>query len=353
MSGSLEDTARAAARKPLLEAVRGEVAARPPVWIMRQAGRYLPEYRQVREKAGDFLSLCYSPDYAAEVTLQPLRRFDLDAAILFADILLVPDALGQHVAFEKGEGPVLDPVTTAEAIGRLSVESIDKTLGPIYETVERVKAVLPPEKTMIGFCGAPWTVATYMVAGRGTSDQAPARLLALSDPETFGRLIDMIVDASAHYLIRQFKAGADVVQIFESWALNIDEAFFARWIVGPTKRLIDKVRAEIPDAPIIGFPRGAGPLIPGYIRATGVNAVGLDYAVPLAFARDEISPLACVQGNLDPLRVVAGGRQMLERTDEILSAFEGRPHIFNLGHGIVPQTPIAHVEALIEHVKGR
>ena len=336
--------------KPLLATVRGERQSRPPLWIMRQAGRYLPEYRAIRETVGTFLELCYTPELAAEVTLQPLRRFELDAAILFSDILVIPDALGQTVRFEQGEGPRLEPITP-EGLGRLRPEAVLGHLAPVFETLRRVKAELTPDKTLIGFCGSPWTVATYMIAGRGSPDQAAARIFALTQPRAMARLIDILVEASASYLIAQFEAGADVAQLFESWAMNIDERQFAELVIAPNRRIVDKVRAAIPDAPFIGFPRGAAGMIPDYVAGTGVDAVGLDTMMPLAVADATLPPGLPVQGNLDPLRLLAGGEQMEARTEAIIAAFAGRPHIFNLGHGIVPETPIAHVERLVEIVK--
>ena len=337
--------------KPVLETVRGTRQARPPIWIMRQAGRYLPEYRAVRETAGSFLDLCYSPELAAEVTLQPLRRFDLDAAILFSDILVIPDALGQKVRFETGEGPVLEPVTP-DGLGRLRPEILLDYLAPVFETLQRVKSTLAPDKTLIGFCGSPWTVATYMIAGHGSTDQAAARIFALQHPEAFGKLIDILVEASIAYLVAQFRAGADVVQLFESWALNLDEDAFAERVIEPNRRIVAGVRAQIPSAPFIGFPRGAAAMIPAYVAATGVNAVGLDYSMPVAAADAALPRSLPVQGNLDPLRVLAGGAQMEARAEAIIAGFANRPHIFNLGHGIVPETPIAHVEQLVALVKG-
>ena len=336
--------------KPLLATVRGERQARPPLWIMRQAGRYLPEYRKIRETVGTFLDLCYTPELATEVTLQPLRRFELDAAILFSDILVIPDALGQTVRFEQGEGPRLEPITP-EGLGRLSPDGVIQHLAPVFETIRRVKRELTPDKTLIGFCGSPWTVATYMIAGRGTPDQAAARIFALTEPGAMAGLLDILVDASAAYLIEQFRAGADVVQLFESWALNIDERQFAELVIEPNRRIVEKVRAAIPDASFIGFPRGAAGLIPAYVAATGVNAVGLDYMMPLGVADATLPRPLAVQGNLDPLRLLTGGAQMEARIEEIIVAFANRPHIFNLGHGIVPETPIAHVERLVEIVK--
>ena len=336
--------------KPLLATVRGERQARPPLWIMRQAGRYLPEYRAIRETVGTFLDLCYNPSLAAEVTLQPLRRFELDAAILFSDILVIPDALGQTVRFETGEGPRLEPLTP-EGLGKLRPDNTIQHLAPVFETLQRVKAELAPDKTLIGFCGSPWTVATYMIAGRGSPDQAAARIFALTHPVAFARLLDILVEASIAYLVAQLRAGADVVQLFESWALNIDEHQFEAYVIEPNRRIVAGVRAEIPDATIIGFPRGAAAMVPAYAERTGVNALGLDYMTPVGIADYGLPPGLPVQGNLDPLRLLVGGAQMEERIVEIIAAFANRPHIFNLGHGIVPETPIAHVERLVEIVK--
>jgi uroporphyrinogen decarboxylase len=336
--------------KPILEVIAGKRQNRPPIWIMRQAGRYLPEYRAVREKAGSFLDLCYSPELAAEVTLQPLRRFELDAAILFSDILVIPDALGQKVSFETGEGPQLDPLTPETMIG-LDPTGVVSRLAPVLETLQRVKSALTPEKTLLGFCGSPWTVATYMIAGHGSPDQAAARLFALRQPKAFAELIDMLVEASIAYLVAQFKAGADAVQLFESWALNLDETAFRAQVIEPNRRIVAGVRAQIPNAPIIGFPRGAAGMIAEYASVTGVDALGLDYSMPIAFADATLPPTLAVQGNLDPLRLLAGGVQMEERAEAIVSGFSNRPHIFNLGHGIGPSTPIAHVERLVEIVK--
>lgn len=338
------------AEKPLLATVLGQVRKRPPVWIMRQAGRYLPEYREVRSRVADFLELCYTPELAAEVTMQPLRRFDLDAAILFSDILVVPDALGQKVRFESGEGPMLEPLA-APGIGRMQPQRALGRLAPVLETLRLVKSRLDETKTLIGFCGSPWTVATYMIGGKGSADQAAARLFALREPEAFSALIDILVETSIGYLAAQFEAGADVVQLFESWALNLDEADFAARVIEPNRRIVEGLRQRVADAPVIGFPRGAAGMVGRYAEATGVNVVGLDYSMPVGFAQVAVPEGLGVQGNLDPLRLVAGGAQMEGRAREIVAGFRGRPHIFNLGHGIVPETPIAHVERLIEIVK--
>ncbi len=336
--------------KPLLDCVLGNPQARPPIWIMRQAGRYLPEYRQTRAKSKGFLDLCYTPDLAVEVSLQPLRRFDLDAAIMFSDILVIPDALGQAVQFAEGEGPLLEPLTP-QSLHMLKPERVLEHLAPVFETLKRLRQQLPAEKTLIGFCGSPWTVATYMLGGRGSTDQAAARLFALQNPEAFGALIDILVDTSIEYLVAQFAAGADVVQLFESWALNLDEVAFAAQVIEPNRRIVEGVRARIPNAPIIGFPRGAAGMIAVYAKATEVNMVGLDYATPLNFTNQMLPKELGVQGNLDPLRLVVGGAQMEERVQQIIAAFANRPHVFNLGHGIVPQTPIEHVARLVDLVK--
>lgn len=336
--------------KKLLATVLGERQDTPPIWIMRQAGRYLPEYREVRTKAGSFLDLCYNPELAVEVTLQPLRRFDLDAAILFSDILVIPDALGQKVRFEVGEGPRLEPLGASE-VERLEPEGALDHLAPVLETVRRLRAALAPEKTLIGFCGSPWTVATYMLNGRGSPDQWVARRFALEHPSAFAKLMDVLVKTSIDYLVAQLEAGADVVQLFESWALNLDDAAFTTQVIEPNRRIVEGVRARVPNAPIIGFPRGAAGNLKRYAEQTGVNALGLDYATPLSFASDYLPKTLPVQGNLDPLRLVIGGKAMEDRVIQIKSAFADRPHIFNLGHGIVPETPIEHVARLVELVK--
>jgi uroporphyrinogen decarboxylase len=321
--------------------------APPPVWLMRQAGRYLPEYRALRERAGSFLDLCFTPGLAAEATLQPVRRFGFDAAILFSDILVVPLALGQPVTFEAGDGPQLD----VEALGRLH-DTIDHArLEPVYETIELVKHALPPDVVMLGFCGAPWTVASYMIAGRGTPDQAPARTLAYDDPKAFGRLIDRLVEASVEYLVRQFRAGVDAVQIFDTWAGTLPPGEFQRWCVEPVARMVRGVRAAVPDAAIIGFPRGAGTCLPAYVAQTGVSAVGLDWMIDRDFACAQVPAGMAVQGNLDPLVLRTGGAALDTAIDSILGAFSGRPFIFNLGHGILPDTPIPHVERMLARVR--
>ena len=332
------------------EVLAGEAVFPPPLWMMRQAGRYLPEYRETRGKAGSFLDLCYNPDFAVEVTLQPIRRFGFDASILFSDILVVPHALGRDLAFVEGEGPRLTPIGVGE-IGRLGeAGDFHERLAPVYETVSRLRNQLPAETALIGFCGAPWTVATYMIAGRGTPDQSPSRLFGYRDPGAMARLLAKLAEVSADYLIRQIDAGADVVQIFNSWAGVLDEAGFQHWCVEPVAEIVRRVRKKHPATPIIGFPRGAGSLYAGYRESTGVTALGLDWSVPLSQAR-QLQAGGAVQGNLDPLRLVAGGRALDEGIDAILKSLGSGPLIFNLGHGIVPETPVSHVERMIRRVR--
>lgn len=332
-----------------MRVLAGIPQAPPPVWLMRQAGRYLPEYRALRERSATFLDLCFTPKLAAEVTLQPVRRFGFDAAILFSDILVVPFALGQPVTFEAGDGPRLD----ADALGHLRDAIDQQRLEPIYETIGLVKQALAPDVALIGFCGAPWTVASYMVAGRGTPDQAPARNLAYGDPQAFSRLIDRLVEASVAYLVRQFQAGVDAVQIFDTWAGILPPEEFRRWCVAPVGRIVAGVRQAVPDAPIIGFPRGAGTSLPVYVAQAGVNAVGLDWMIDRGFACAHVPAGVALQGNLDPLVLRAGGTALDAAIDAVLAAFAGRPFIFNLGHGILPDTPIAHVEQMLARVRGR
>jgi uroporphyrinogen decarboxylase len=338
-------------KKPIIEVLDGKSQARPPVWMMRQAGRYLPEYRAVREQTKGILDLCFTPKLAAEVTLQPIRRFGFDAAILFSDILVVPHALGRAVTFVAGEGPRLDPLNEPEMVSRLHEEADGAILAPICETIRLVKPALPAEVAFLGFCGAPWTVATYMIAGRGTPDQAPARLFAYRHPEAFAALIEILTKVSAEYLLRQLEAGVDAVQIFDTWAGVLPPDEFRRWSVAPTKRIVEMVRAGKPDARIIGFPRGAGALLRGYVENIPVNAVGLDWTAEPRFVREEIQSRIAVQGNLDPLALLAGGAALDRAADLVLKNFAGGPFIFNLGHGILPETPIAHVEQMLRRVR--
>jgi uroporphyrinogen decarboxylase len=337
--------------KSLLAVLRGERQKVPPLWMMRQAGRYLPEYRAVREKAGGFLDLCFSPPLAAEVTLQPIRRFGFDAAILFSDILVIPHALGRKVSFVVGEGPKLDPLDDPDEIAKLPLEADQNILAPVYETVARVKSELSPDVTLLGFCGAPWTVATYVIAGEGTPDQAPARIFAYRHPAAFAALIDRLTNASIEYLVRQLQAGADAVQIFDTWAGVLPPEEFRRWSMEPTQKIVAGVRKTIPYARIIGFPRGASSMLPLYAHHTDVDAVGLDWMIDKTFARYQVQRLKPVQGNLDPLVLLAGGDALDRAVDDVLAAFADGPFIFNLGHGILPETPIGNVERMIKRVR--
>jgi uroporphyrinogen decarboxylase len=318
---------------------------------MRQAGRYLPEYRAIREQVPSFLTLCFTPKLAAEVTLQPIRRFGFDAAILFSDILVIPHALGQSVTFEAGDGPRLAPTIDGSRLSGLKPEIDQALLAPVYEAIGLVRRDLPETVALLGFCGAPWTVATYMAAGRGGDDQVAARLFAYRDPRGFGELIDRLVAASIDYLVRQFTAGVDAVQIFDTWAGALPPAQFVRWCIEPTQRIIAGIRAKVPDAKIIAFPRGAGTLLFEYAQHVAANAVGLDWMIDPRFADAAIPKQTALQGNLDPLALVAGGETLDRAVDGVLAAFSHRPFIFNLGHGIVPETPIAHVERMLARVR--
>ena len=339
------------ADQPLLSVLRGKCRDPRPLWMMRQAGRYLPEYRELRSQKGGFVDLVYDSDAAAEVTLQPLKRFpELDAAILFSDILIVPFALGQNLSFVAGEGPRLTPPLTHIGIDQL--KTYPERLAPIYETVRKVKAALDPTKTLIGFAGSPWTVATYMVAGQGSRDQAEARRLAYRDPKAFAEIVKRIETITFDYLSGQIAAGAEAVQLFDSWAGSLSPAQFEQWVIAPTARLVAKLNKKHPSVPVIGFPKGAGGKLAAYAAETGVSAIGLDETVDPVWAARQLPETLPVQGNLDPLALVAGGKSLRFAVTRILDAFAGRPHIFNLGHGILPDTPIAHVEQLLAQVKG-
>jgi uroporphyrinogen decarboxylase len=335
----------------LLRALAGETLPRPPVWFMRQAGRCLPEYRELRAQAGDFISLCYDPKMAAEVTLQPMRRFPFDAAIVFADILLIPRALGQDLWFEAGEGPRLGPLPEIAALAG-EVEASTERLSSIGETLSRVRAELEPERALIGFAGGPWTVATYMIEGR-TSDRRGARTFAYQHPETLDQLLDVLVDATARYLVMQARAGAQALQLFESWAEQLPEDVFERIVVRPHARIVEKVRAAGVTAPFIGFPRGAGALVEGYASGVPVDAVALDVQAPLALGRKLQAEGKTIQGALDNLLLRAGGPQLDRRIDELIEAWGKGPYIFNLGHGVLPDTPVEHIERAVRRVTGK
>ncbi|HST36912.1 MAG TPA: uroporphyrinogen decarboxylase [Allosphingosinicella sp.] len=335
--------------KPLLSVLSGGNPDVKPVWLMRQAGRYLPEYRALRAEKGGFLELVYDPQAAAEITLQPIRRFGFDGAILFSDILIVPHALGQDLRFEAGEGPRLSPRLVDAALNQL--EAVPARLEPIYRTVENVKAALPPETTLLGFAGSPWTVATYMVAGLGSRDQAEARRCAYADPEAFAAIIEAISAMTVDYLSGQIAAGVEAVQLFDSWSGSLAPDQFERWVIAPTARIVAELKARHPDTPIIGFPKGAGAKLAAYARETGVDALGLDETIDPDWAVRNLPENLPLQGNLDPLALLAGGVALEKAVGRILSSFYGRPHIFNLGHGIIKETPIAHVEQLLALVR--
>jgi uroporphyrinogen decarboxylase len=338
-------------KKPILSVLGGECLASPPIWLMRQAGRYLPEYRAIRERTESFLDLCFNPKLAAEITLQPIRRFGFDAAILFSDILLVAYALGQRLSFETGEGPRLDALAEPVDLTRLRHELDQSILMPIYEAIGLVRTRLPAHVALLGFCGAPWTVATYMIAGRGTADQLPARLFAYRHPQAFADLMDLLIESSIAYLVKQFESGVDAVQIFDTWAGVLPSDEFYRWCIEPSEKIVIGLRRQVPKAKIIGFPRGAGTELPRYLAAVSVDAVGLDWMIDLSFARDHVQKRRPVQGNLDPLALLAGGAALDDAVDSILRAFATGPFIFNLGHGVLPDTPLENVERLIERVR--
>lgn len=329
--------------KLFLQTLKGIQSDRVPFWFMRQAGRYLPEYMALRKEAGSFLDLCYNPDFATEVTLQPIRRFNMDAAILFSDILVIPHALGQDLAFREGEGPVLTPVDNLEKLKALSMDRLHDHLNPVYQTISNLSEKLPNHVALIGFAGAPWTVATYMVNGKGSKDQAETRLMAYQDRKTFQKLIEMLVLSTSEYLIKQVDHGAEALQIFDSWSGNLPADEFITWCVEPMQKIVENIRAVHPDVPIIGFPKGAGAKIKNYIKKTRVNAVSIDTSTSTSWVRDVVQPLCAVQGNLDPLLLVAGGAPLERSVYHILEHLKDGPHIFNLGHGIIPQTPPENV----------
>lgn len=341
--------------KTFLRTLGGQAQAIPPVWLMRQAGRYLPEYRETRAQAGGFLDLVYNPKLAAEVTLQPLRRYNFDAAILFSDILVIPQAMGQTLRFTAGEGPQLDRLHGADDLTRLDAINVDRTLAPIYDTLAEIRAGMAREgftdTALIGFAGAPWTIACYMAEGQGSRDFMAAKIWAYRDPQSFSRLIDLITGATIHYLSRQIDAGAEAVQIFDSWAGSADETLFKLYVIEPGKKIARALREKYPHVPLIGFPRGAGAMYQNYARETGVTAIGLDTQVPLAQARD-LQKVLPVQGNLDPAVLLAGGDALDAAVDRLKLELAGGAHIFNLGHGIVKETPPHHVTQLLQRLRG-
>lgn len=348
-SNALESTEQSPKR--MLRALSGESLTSPPVWLMRQAGRYLPEYRAVRAEAKSFLDLCFTPELAVEVTLQPIRRYGFDAAILFSDILVVPHALGQRVWFEEGSGPRLETLAGPDDLGRLERSGLHQALAPVYETLRRLRRELPPETTLIGFAGAPWTVASYMVEGGSSRDFTIGKRWAYETPKGLQRLIDLLVEATGDYLVAQIDAGAEAVQIFDSWAGVWPESQLRRWCLEPVKALVARLKRERPGVPVIVFPRGAGVLYHAYAEECGADALGLDTTVPLGWAREVLQAKACLQGNLDPLTLVAGGEALWRAAEDILEQLAGGPFVFNLGHGIVPETPLEHVAMLVEQIR--
>ena len=338
-------------QRRIIDVMEGKTFNPPPIWVMRQAGRYLPEYRETRAKAKNFLNFCYTPDLAVEATLQPIRRYAFDAAILFSDILVIPDALDRDVHFIQGEGPRMRPLADGE-IEKLDPSNVVEHLAPVMETVRRLRNQLPDETTLLGFCGAPWTVATYMIAGHGTPDQAPSRLMLYRQPKSVEHLLDVLVEASSRYLIAQIDAGADAVKIFDSWSGVLDEVAFQRCCVEPVRRIIETVKRERPGAKVIAFPKGAGHMYRGYREKTGADMIALDWTVPLSVAA-EMQKEGAVQGNLDPLRVVAGREAIKEGVDRIVNALSGGPFVFNLGHGITPQADPEDMAYLVDCVRGK
>ena len=334
-----------------LQTLAGEKTHRPPVWLMRQAGRYLPEYREVRARSKNFLDFCYTPSMAAEVTLQPIRRYDFDASIVFADILLICDAMDRNVAFVAGEGPTMTPLEKASDLDNVPLETVAQRLSPVFETVERVRAGLPETTPLIGFAGSPWTVTTYLIEGRGGTDKSQPRLWAYTRPDELDAVIDRLTVATVRYLDDQVKAGADALMLFDSWAEGLPDHLFDRLVIKPTKRIVEGLRALGVDVPIIGFARGAGGNHVAYAKNAGLTAIGLDTSVPIAWADKALPPAFPVQGNLDPLLMVAGGEPMRTRAREIVAGFSNRPHIFNLGHGITPQASPDHVTELLKTLR--
>jgi uroporphyrinogen decarboxylase len=332
--------------KPLLRALSGETLSMPPWWLMRQAGRYLPEYRQIRAKARDFVELCLNPALAAELTLQPVRRYDMDGAILFSDILMLPHALGQKLAYHEGWGPVLEPIENHDGIARLDLERAISRLEPVLETVQRVSGALDPRTALIGFAGSPWTVATYMVEGGSSKDFRRVKSWAYSDPQGFGALIKVLIEGTIEHLSGQIEAGAELVQLFDSWAGILPEAEFTRWVIEPTRQIVTALKRRFPDCPVIGFPRGAGLLYERYVTESGVDAIGLDAAVPASYARDRLQRLVPIQGNLDPVLLHLGGAALEKAVRELRRALGGGPYVFNLGHGVLPDTPPENVATL-------
>lgn len=337
--------------KPFLRTFGGHPSERPPFWFMRQAGRYLPEYRDLRQNSPDFLSFCYTPDLAVEATLQPVRRFHPDAAILFSDILVIPDALGRDVRFIEGQGPLLEPLRSMADIARLHLENVEDHLEPVFETVRRLSRDIPPDIALIGFAGAPWTVAIYMIEGRGGTACEIARQWAYREPEDFGNLIRVLVNATVLYLRRQIENGAEAVQLFDSWAGILSESQFRSWVIAPTRDIVHRLKSHFPGVPVIGFPRSCGVQCQDYVLETGVDGIGIDPGIPLCWARENLQKRCVVQGNLDNQLLVVGDDPLETETARILESMAGGPFVFNLGHGVLPQTPVENVVRVAEMVR--
>tara|TARA_R110002124_G_scaffold26361_3_gene94785 strand:- start:33510 stop:34541 length:1032 start_codon:yes stop_codon:yes gene_type:complete len=339
--------------RTFLEPFHGIIPARPPVWFMRQAGRYLSEYRELRKTAPNFLSFCYSPDLTVEATLQPIRRYGFDAAIMFSDILVIPDALGQNVRFEEGVGPLLDPITDRAGISALKTDGVLDHLAPVFETLTRLRRELPDETALIGFAGAPWTLAFYMIEGRGGVDGGKLKRMAYGQPEDFQVLMTVLEESLVAYLCRQVEAGAEVLQLFDSWSGIADETLFKRWIIEPMARIVARIKEAHPTVPIIGFPRGAGPMVAAYAAETGVDGMSVDSQIPLSWARKNVAGNFVLQGNLDNQLLVTGGEEMDRAVERIVGDMQGHPFVFNLGHGILPPTPPEHVGRVLDMLRGK
>ena len=337
--------------KPIIGVLKGQTTSTIPVWLMRQAGRHLPEYRKLRKKTGNFLSFCYSPELASEATLQPIKRYGFDAAILFSDILVVPDALGQKVEFKEGIGPILTPIKTKKDIENLSIKNLHSHLLPVYKTIEKTLPLLPKETALFSFSGGPWTLAAYMVEGKTSREFTEARLWATKSPGEFQALIDILIDSISEYLLYQIKYGSEAIQIFETWAGVLSQKEFDRWVIKPTRKIIENVKKKHPNFPIIGFPKGAGIKYLDFVCETGVDAVSIDSTIPLLWAKENLQRRCPIQGNLDNVALLGGGREMLEDVKNIIKTFRDRPFIFNLGHGVLPQTPVTHVEKLLNIIR--
>ncbi len=338
-------------KKKIIRVLNGDIISPPPFWFMRQAGRYLPEYRKIRKTINNFLDMCYSIDTAVEITMQPIKRLKVDAAILFSDILVIPDALGQKVSFSEGIGPVLEPIRSVEMISTLDISKIDSKLSPIFQTIKKLTNIIDTKTTLIGFAGSPWTVAVYMVEGKTSKECSNARLWAYKDPHGFNRLIQLLIDSTVKYLLKQIESGVEVIQLFDSWAGVLADDQFQKWVIEPNRKIIKAVKLRYPDIPIIGFPRNCGFLNLDFVKKTGVDGISIDHSVPIKWAAEELQSLAAIQGSLDNHLLISGGKALDIRVEKILENFSNGPFIFNLGHGILPNTPPENVERVSDIIK--